>query len=216
MKLVSVTIVLSVLAFVPIPVAAATIAFSGVGSVLAGPCFVGQVDPAACFQLTDTSSSYRVNGDPGWTFVFEGQLIPNPENPYPFPTYVGSGVWSLTKGSNGLSGSWTNLFLPAAPPLGCDAISPVGDPDCWSAVSIALLSYVIASGTGLYAGVLGLGESTINVTTGFPPGNIQNPAAGSPFVEAGEFHTVAEPNALALLALGLLGASRTVRRRHRG
>jgi hypothetical protein len=217
MKVVSGAIALLVFALMPTPVTAATIAFSGAGSVLAGPCSPGQVDPAACFLLTHSTSSYLLNGDPGWTFSFDGQLVPNPENPYPFPTYIGAGVWSLTKGSNGLLGSWTNLFLPAAPPPGCDASSPFGDPDCWSAVSVALLSYVITSGTGVYAGASGLGQSTINVTSGFPPGNIQNPAAGSLFNEVGELRTVPEPNSFALLGLGLLAARRAIRTRpHRG
>jgi hypothetical protein len=213
MKVVAVAIAVSTFALMPTPVTAATISFSGLGSVLAGLCSPGQTDPAACFQLTHSTPSYLVNGDPGWTFFFDGQLVPNPENPFPFPTYIGAGVWSLTKGSNSLLGSWTNLFLPAPPPAGCDASAPFGDPDCWSAVSVALLSYVIGSGTGVYAGVSGLGQSTINVTTGFPPGNIQNPAAGSPFNEAGELQTVPEPNAFTLIALGLLAARRVIRTR---
>jgi hypothetical protein len=205
---------ISALALVPTQVAAAPLSFSGTGFVLAGPCSPDQSDPAACFQLTHASSSYEVNGDPGWAFSFDGQLVPNLDNPFPFPTYVGLGLWSLMKGPDTLAGTWSNLFLPGAPPAGCNAGSPLGDPDCWSAVSVALLSYVITSGTGLYAGASGFGQSTINVTTGFPPGNIENPSGGSAFSEVGQLETVPEPSTFALLALGLLAGRRVILKGH--
>lgn len=184
--------------------------FSGAGTVIATPCTPEQQDPAECFALTSSNSGYLLDGDPDWTLDFAGQLVPNPDNPFPFPTYVGAGSWLMSKGGDAFGGSWTNLFLPAPPPDGCDPANPVQD-ECFGAVSLSLLRYLLdpGLGTGAFAGLGGSGESTLFVVTGFPPGNLGG--ADSTYVEAGSFH-IPEPGSLALLGLGLVGVG-AVRRR---
>ncbi len=179
--------------------------FSGEGNVNAGPCSADQTDPAACFLLSDTTQAYTVNGVPGYQYEFAGILVPNPDpDAFPFPTYLGTGTFSFTHGPDSLEGTWTNVFVPAAPPAGCDAAMPFGDPDCWTAQSSATFDHVVTGGTGMFAGVTGTGTSLVHVLTGFPPGNV-DPAVGSPYAENGEFvlWQVPEPAALALLTIGL-------------
>jgi hypothetical protein len=194
---------------VPTSVLAAIIVpFSGEGSVSAGPCSPTQTDPAECFVLTDTSDLFSVYGVLGYMFAFNGELVPNPDtDTFPFPTYVGTGTFSLTRGPDALSGTWNNVFFPAPPPPGCDASAPFDDPDCWTAESFALFDYFVNAGAGIYAGLVGTGRARVDVVTGFPPGNV-DPAVGSPYTEGGQFvlQPVPEPATLVLLAIGALGS----------
>jgi hypothetical protein len=194
--------------------AAIILPISGEGFVRPGLCAPDQVDPAACFHLDESHPTYFLDGETGWTLAFIGDIVPNPDpNAFPFPTYVGTGTWSLLKGPSGLMGSWTNLFIPGAPPPGCDPANPFGNPLCFGAVSVALFDYLVENGTGIYSGAHGTGQSRVEITAGFPPGNIANPAQGSPFVETGVFVLVPEPGTLALISLGFLAVGVRVRRR---
>ena len=193
----------------PTAVLASTIfPFAGVGNVSAGPCSPTQTDPSACFVLSDVTEAFSVGGVSGYRYEFTGVLVPNPDpDAFPFPTYVGSGTFTLSRGGDALAGSWTNLFVPAPPPAGCDAAAPFGDPDCWTAESMASFDYLITSGAGIYAGFSGTGTAGVDVVTGFPPGNV-NPQVGSPYRQSGEFVLhVPEPAMLGLLLVGLLGAA---------
>jgi hypothetical protein len=203
---------------IPASVPAATIvAFSGEGTVTASPCSPTQTDPAACFALADSTDLYSVDGVSGYTFVFNGALVPNPDpDAFPFPTYVGTGTFSLTRGPDALSGIWKNVFFPAPPPPDCDAAAPFADPDCWTAESFALFDYSVEAGAGVHAGLGGTGSSRTDVLTGFPPGNV-GPAGQSPYTESGQFvlQAVPEPATLGLLALALLGGRIAHAKRHR-
>ena len=196
--------------------AATIVPFSGQGNVSAGPCSPDQTDPTACFTLSDTTDLYTVGGASGYRFELNGVLVPNPEpDAFPFPTYVGTGTFALSRAGDSLFGTWQNVFFPAPPPADCDAMAPFGDPDCWAAESSASFEYVVSGGTGIYAGLLGTGTSQVEVVTGFPPGNV-NPAVGSPYAENGAFalQAVPEPTVVGLLVIGLLGRAFT-RRAHR-
>jgi hypothetical protein len=184
-----------------------TLPYSGEGVVRPSLCSPDQVDPAACFHLEEPHSPYVLNGEAGWNFAFLGEIVPNPDpDAFPFPTYIGTGTWALSKGPDSLMGIWRNLFIPAAPPPGCDPSDPIGNPLCFDAVSVALFDYVVQNGTGVYLNAIGTGRSRVEITAGFPPGNIADPATGSPFVESGVLVLVPEPGALALITLGFLGA----------
>ena len=188
-------------------VAAVVLPFSGSGLVTAGPCSPTQTDPAECFLISGSTDLYVLDGVGGYTFTFEGELLPNPDpDAFPFPTYLGAGTFSATRGLDALVGTWSNVFFPAPPPAGCDAASPFGDPDCWTAESFALFDYLVTEGTGIYAGLVGTGTSQVDVVTGFPPGNV-DPMTGTTFVESGEFvlSQVPEPHIIGLLAVGIVG-----------
>ena len=67
---------------------------------------------------------------------------------------------------------------------------------------MAVLDYLITFGTGLHVGAHGQGWGVLFVVTGFPPGNVEDPQAGSQYRETGVLY-VPEPGPLALLLLGL-------------
>ena len=186
---------------------AATISFSGSGVDFPSSC-----TPSPCIDLNLVADPYTVNGDSGWTFFADGRLVGPPVPTFP-PSFLGSGIWSLTKDEDSLVGSWTNVFTILPPPPGCSGAPE--NPLCFSAVSIADFVYVIESGSGIYSGATGTGTSRVIVFAGFPPGNIANPAAGVPFTEEGTLHVVPEPATLGLLSFGMAVAVGRMRLRRR-
>lgn len=157
----------------------------------------------ACLLLTPAAQAQ--------TFTFTGQGLVTPAGPpvgpllpltvlntsYDFPgagswllsslvqfdlsSLTGTGIFTFSSGADSLSGTLSTVQGPVAGGPGFE------------------ISYTVASGTGLYAGLSGSGSSVVRL--------LADPAGQPPFpyLEAGIISLVPEPAAAALMLLGVAG-----------
>ena len=151
--------------------AAVTISFAGTGTV-AG---TAQVFPVLSgLTMSSATSNYTLGGDGGWHVdkVFGFNVV----------SLVGSGTFTLSNGSDSLSGTFTSSKANAAAPTD--------------------LFYSVLGGTGTFAGYTGSGTSS-----GITEGNAFGlPAALVTFTETGSLNItpIPEPTTAFCLQAGLL------------